>query len=139
MDAKWGQPACYAGEPGIGLSLLFQDRKGTNGRPIMKRSKGRKPHSKITDGQDRTVYLGTNTRMARAIWGVMLVKSAVVRPVSYKKDPSFFGWPWRSRRTLIRRRRRKSPPPDNWRETGDVRITVIIDILFELENGQRKA
>jgi len=99
----------------------------------MKRSKGRKMISRITDGQDRTLYAGTNTQMARAIWAVMLVRSRLVSPLAYgkrKNPPSLSGWPWRSRRTVIRRRRRKSPPPDNWGETGDVMITDIINILF---------
>ena len=91
----------------------------------MKR-KGRGIGSRITDGQDRTVYEGRNVRMACAIWGVMLVKSGVVSPRSWST------WPFRRGRRLLANRLNggKTVMPDNWRETGDVMITDIINILF---------
>lgn len=94
--------------------------------PIIRRGKGRKIPSRITDSQDRTIYEGTNTRMARAIWGVMLVKSGVVSP------RWFPAWPFRRGRRVLANRLSgaKTVIPVNWRETGDVMITDIIATIL---------
>jgi len=96
--------------------------------------KGRRIHSRITDGQDRTVYLGANVRMANAIWGVMLIKSGVVSP------RSFPAWPFRRGRRVLANRLSgaKAVMPDNWRETGDVMITDIINILSRPKMAERE-